>query len=384
MPRPHPTHALAPALALAVACGSPSDAGPAEESTETQADDGTTGSTSGDGSSSSSGADTSTETDTGTGADDAAPTLEDVRAEIDGALIRLDQGDVRRFLAVATPVAFTVQANDDRTALEALEVILLDASDAPLPGVSGQLVNGLWELELALGPGATVRPQVTDGAGQSTAWPHALQIPTREEATVATWEWRRYAEDQSIEDRLLATYAEDGTWVEDRQSDGRRRTGTYTIEADMITIQVRTDDSPGEDTDPDTVEFETEGILHTDDLYLAQAPLEREGTGDGLRGTWNAVRRVAGPPEWRATTRLTLNADGTYEERVATGATDMPRTVAGRYAVVPNENYTDPAGDFLHFEPTHVDGEETRDEPPRFELYARRGDRLLLSPWLRR
>jgi hypothetical protein len=250
-----------------------------------------------------------------------------------------------------SPQPATVRVIATSTSAQAadLRVALYGADGSATPFTTFK--NGAWSLDATLTPGIALTVQVDAQGAATSAVSGTLTVPTRAAALAGKWETRFFATDKTIAARNVATW-QDGAWSEDRPG-GVHASGTYSVAGELLSVS-----ESG---------VTRSGAFYVDEVYASVAPWSRDA-GSGLSGVWH-----------REGESLTLSAgavtdggvawDGSFLRGVsgATGET-------GYYRVVPNDNYANNYGDFLHQKSSAAE---------RFELFVIRDGHLLVTPMLR-
>jgi len=327
--------------------------------------------------------------------DTTPPEFRDVRVEIHAAPsipLDLNNQDVERVLPMAFPATFTVFTTDDESDAEAIVVTILSGEDdTPVVDQEASFSNGLWTVDVpSVAPGETFRVQVDDEAGNTDVWTYALMIPTIEEALVGDWDTRFYDAEGAHMHSYEASWLADGTWTETEVDPDDVLGGSWSVDGDLITVDITTRASG--DDDPETVERRDESGFYVDETYFATWPLERVGEGNGLAGTWTRAVKV-----WEDTGQgqvltndethtIDLEDGGALTVTIAgfvDGVEDQTEVITGTWVLVPNENYIENYGDYLVLTVDTIDG-EPMDEPDTWvDLMVIRHELLLLAPKVR-
>ncbi len=336
--------------------------------------------------------------DAGT-ADETAPTLRDVRVDVEGALAAsfdVDTRDESYVLAVPSTALFTVFARDDETDAERLAVEIVDADGVRLPTEPPTFDAGLWRMRIAIDRGMQLRTRVRDAAGNQVVSEGSLLLPTAEEALVGDWQKRLFDAFQVVSSRWDSTWTE-ADWRETRDDSGLELRGSFAIEGDTLTLAERfRSGGTADDLDESTIEVERRARFHIDELFFSDRPLFRTGAGTDIEGTWERTEELRVPRSGTlevaetATITLELESSGTWTETrigTATDATgtqsDIDETVAGTYTTELASSYTAGASFFLSRTVTSRNGSPVAGEPDQFDIFIIRVDRLLIRPWQR-
>lgn len=306
-----------------------------------------------------------TDAPTPDGAEDTAPEIRSVVANLEDPLrqsvdVSASAGEV--VLGAPTPIEWVVQVRDLQTAAEDLELTLLDGEGVALDAAV-TFRSGNWRLAATIAPGQSQRVRVRDRGG-NTSETSPIAVPTLNEALAADWEQLRFDLEQSITARTRWTF---GGMNFERTPDGEEGSaGSFVFEDEgRLTLM--------------SADFDFSGEVTVEEPFFALGPWRRATpAATPLAGSY---RRAYAQQAVEIVETLAFGDDGAFTyAREEDGAPTL--TQAGSFRLVLAENYETSLGDFLERTVTEENGDAV---PPRstLDLFISRSETLLIGPVLR-
>ncbi len=337
------------------------------------------------------GGDTSSD-DSGSGSqDETPPLLRSVFAELSGGLmatVDLSSSSQLRILPFEHMIEFSILVTDETTSSDELEITISGGDGQACENQSAIYSSGLWRAECMISPGQSLSVQVADASG-NISQSNLLSIPSYLNAISGGYSIPQYGVNGQLEGNHSAVYSSDGNWQEQQHTTGQEYAGTFEVDGSILIW--RQTISP-EDSDSQTIEEASRVNFYVDADYFSLSPLQRLGEGAGVLGVWQSSLQPLGTslagdelglPIVRTLSLVEQQTSvdgwqGTWTETVEQGSV-MILSHSGEYRVVPNENYTENFGDFLHRRV--IGGPDDTQEI--YELFVLRFGQLLLSPHIR-
>ncbi len=293
----------------------------------------------------------------------------------------LSSADAQHILKTPTPLTLQVQASDDVTSTDALEVQALDVDSKPIASQSASLHNGLWNVTTTAAPGLTIRVAATDKAGNQTIWPHAAIFPTQEQAMVRQWTLLVYGPTATVISRPHLTMT-GTTWCQDDDAAGDGPVGgTWSLQSDgRLKMETRGHAACTQNVgnNGNTVLSSRTATFYVDATYFSNGPYKSQnGSATDVVGTWTRTADIATTGSAQSvTSSLALLADNTFQETTEDG-----HQVTGTYQRKQNTDYSTNFGNLLLLTATKVDGADVTPSTA-VHYWAIKDGELLLDPFV--